>query len=111
MMRYKAITSFTDMQDNGYAYNAGDTFPRIGLSVNEERIRELSTENNRRGKPVIVEVVAGVQKSTSEGVSDDTRVYIPSKEEKAHTEENTAQNKDAESGDVVVPAKRRRRGK
>ena len=50
---YKAISYFKDMKDNMHSYNPGDTFPRDGLSVSDERIAELSTANNRRGKPVI----------------------------------------------------------
>jgi len=50
---YKAISYFKDMKDNMHSYNPGDTFPRDGLSVDEDRIKELSTANNRRGKPVI----------------------------------------------------------
>lgn len=50
---YKAISYFKDMKDNMHSYFPGDTFPRDGLSVSDERIEELSTANNRRGKPVI----------------------------------------------------------
>ena len=50
---YKAISYFKDMKDDMHPYSPGDTFPRAGLSVSEERINELSTGNNRRGKPVI----------------------------------------------------------
>lgn len=50
---YKAISYFKDMKDNMHPYSPGDTFPRAGLSVSEERLNELSTANNRRGKPVI----------------------------------------------------------
>ena len=45
-MSYKVLRPFSDLQDNGYVYNAGDTFPRKGLNVSEERIRQLSTSNN-----------------------------------------------------------------
>lgn len=53
---YKAITFFTDVQDNGYAYHTGDIFPRDGLAVTDERIKELSTKKNRRGKALIAKV-------------------------------------------------------
>ena len=50
---YRAISYFKDMKDNMHAYNPGDIFPREGLSVDSKRIEELSSGNNRRGKPVI----------------------------------------------------------
>lgn len=53
---YKVIEYFTDLQDNDYAYNVGDTFPRKGLTVNKERLTELSTKNNRQNKPLIKRV-------------------------------------------------------
>ena len=59
---YKALVYFTDLQDNRYAYNAGDVFPRIGLEVSEERLAELSGSNNKRGIPVIEFVEAPKKK-------------------------------------------------
>lgn len=53
---YKVIEYFTDLQDNGYAYNSGDTFPREGLEVSEERIAELAGSKNKRRKPLIEEI-------------------------------------------------------
>lgn len=53
---YKALIHFTDKQDNGYAYHSGDIFPREGMVVSEERLKELSTSANKKGKPVIEEV-------------------------------------------------------
>jgi ribosomal protein L11 len=53
---FKVLTYFTDKQDNNHAYNTGDIYPRVGLKVSEERLKELSTDANRRRKPVIVEV-------------------------------------------------------
>lgn len=50
---YKAISYFKDMKDNMHPYNPGDTFPRDGLKVDDKRLEELSTDKNRRGKPVI----------------------------------------------------------
>lgn len=55
-MTYKVIKYFTDLQDNEYAYNVGDPFPREGLTVSKERLTELSTDNNRQNKPLIERV-------------------------------------------------------
>lgn len=63
---YKAIERFTDMQDNNYAYNTGDTFPREGLEVSEERIAELSGSDNLRGRPVIEIIPDEVTEETVE---------------------------------------------
>ena len=41
MAQYKVIKNFTDLQDKNHKYVAGDTYPRNGLTVSEERINEL----------------------------------------------------------------------
>ena len=53
---YKVIKHFTDMQDNNFAYNLGDEYPRKGLSVLPSRIKELASDKNRQGCPLIEEV-------------------------------------------------------
>lgn len=50
---YEVIHYFTDLQDNEYPYNVGDAFPRDGLEASEERIKELSGNNNKQHKPLI----------------------------------------------------------
>lgn len=44
------------MQDNNFAYNIGDEYPRKGMSVLPSRIRELATDKNRQGVPLIEEI-------------------------------------------------------
>ena len=60
---YKVIKSFTDLQDNNYAYYVGDTFPHNGVEVDVERIAELASDKNRLGVPLIEEI-AEKQKRT-----------------------------------------------
>ncbi len=50
---YKVIKSFTDLQDNNYAYYVGDTFPHNGVEVGAERVAELSSDKNLQGVPLI----------------------------------------------------------
>lgn len=50
---YKVIAYFTDLQDNGHPYHIGDAFPRKGVNVSKERLDELSSERNKRKKPLI----------------------------------------------------------
>lgn len=50
---YEVIHYFTDLQNNEYPYNVGDIFPRDGLIVSEERLKELSGSNNKQHKPLI----------------------------------------------------------
>lgn len=52
-MHYTVLTYFEDLQDGSFPYRAGDKYPRSGFSVSEERIRELSGPDNRRGIPLI----------------------------------------------------------
>ena len=53
---YKVIKSFTDLQDNNYAYYVGDTFPHNGVEVDAGRIAELASDKNRLGVPLIEEI-------------------------------------------------------
>ena len=53
---YKVIKHFTDLQDNNFAYNVGDEYPRKGMSVLPSRIRELASDKNRQGCPLIEEI-------------------------------------------------------
>ena len=44
------------MQDNNFAYNVGDEYPRKGMSVLPSRINELASDKNRQGCPLIEEI-------------------------------------------------------
>ena len=60
---YKVIKHFHDLQDatktkSGVVYReykVGDEYPRKGLKVSEERLKELSGKDNKRGTPLIEE--------------------------------------------------------
>lgn len=45
-----------DLEDNGYIYKKGDPYPREGYTPSEERIKQLTTRNNRIGEVLIREV-------------------------------------------------------
>lgn len=53
---YKVIEFFHDLQDGCHAYNPGDTFPREGMNVSDDRLAELAGTNNRRGVQLIEKV-------------------------------------------------------
>ena len=53
---YKVIKHFTDLQDNNFAYDVGDEYPRKDLSVLPSRIKELASDKNRQGVPLIEEI-------------------------------------------------------
>jgi hypothetical protein len=55
-MAYRVIKHFVDLQDNNYKYDVGDTYPRKGLSVLPSRIKELASDKNRQGVPLIEEI-------------------------------------------------------
>ena len=65
-MPYKVIKFFTDLKDNEHPYNVGDTFPRKGVEVSEERVAELSGKFNKQGCPLIKEVKARKKKPVEE---------------------------------------------
>ena len=53
---YKVIKHFTDMKDNNHRYNVGDVYPREGLKVLASRYKELASDKNRQGTPLIKEI-------------------------------------------------------
>lgn len=53
---YRVIKYFTDLQDNNHEYNVGDIFPHNKKKVSVGRIKELSTDKNRQGVPLIEKV-------------------------------------------------------
>lgn len=70
IMTYRVINPFTDMQDGNHAYNVGDTFPRLGVTVTASRIKELSTGANRRGIALIEEVRGAEETAVTEETDD-----------------------------------------
>ena len=54
------------MQDNNFAYQVGDEYPRKGLSVLPSRIKELAGKKNRQGCPLIEEIPEKVEEPKKE---------------------------------------------
>lgn len=74
---FKVIKYFTDLKDNGHAYNVGDTYPREGLEPSEERCTELAGSNNKLGCPLIA--VAEETKSLDKMKKDELQAYAAEK--------------------------------
>jgi hypothetical protein len=72
---YKVIVDFIDLKDGNRKYQVGDIFPYEGTEVSEDRIIELSTSRNRRGKAMIVEVADKV--SVEEVIEEEQQVEEP----------------------------------
>ena len=60
---YKVIERFMDLQDDNHIYEVGDAYPREGADPTLERIRELASNSNKIGKPLI-EAIADKPKRT-----------------------------------------------
>ena len=58
---YKVIKKFHDLQDGKktkggvvyHEYRVGDAFPRKGMNVSDDRIKELAGKDNKQGTPLI----------------------------------------------------------
>ena len=61
---YKVIKHFTDLQDKCHAYNVGDMFPRKGRKASADRLKELSSKDNKRGVSLIEKIDDAKPKST-----------------------------------------------
>ena len=60
------------MQDNNFAYQVGDEYPRKGMSVLPSRIKELATDKNRQGVPLIEEVPEKVEETKKKKSAEKT---------------------------------------
>ena len=49
----KSLITWVDVTD-GHEYHEGDPFPHDGRKVSEKRIKELSSQDNQIGRPVII---------------------------------------------------------
>ena len=67
---YKVIKLFADLKDANHVYNPGDVYPRAGAEANEERIKELSGSENKRGEPLI-ELIAENSGDTEKPAEDE----------------------------------------
>lgn len=80
-MQYEVIRFFTDAQDNEHPYNVGDIYPRNGLSVTKERIRDLLNGNNfqrvRLIQPILHEKTNAKSESNSEQIGREDIMKMP----------------------------------
>ena len=67
---FRVIEFFTDLQDDNHAYNVGDVFPREGVAVTADRIKELSGTQNKRGIALIEEVRGAEETPVTEETDD-----------------------------------------
>lgn len=95
---YEVIKYFTDLQDNGHAYNVGDVFPRKGVEVKEARLKELASPNNKRGIPLIKEVV-----------KNEKKVEKPQDEPKAEPQEEPTEEPKDEPKKKAAPKRTRKK--
>ena len=87
---FTVIKSFTDLQDGNYLYLEGDTYPREGLEVSDERLAELSTTANRRGEPLIAKVEEPKEEEPSEPLTEEVE---ESEEEKPKSKPKKSKSK------------------
>lgn len=60
---YKVIKAFYDLKDNNRVYSVGDIFPYNGVDVDDDRLSELASSNNKLGVPLIEEIVEKPKKT------------------------------------------------
>lgn len=75
------INSFSDVMDGGHVYRVRGEYPRPGYEPSAQRIRELMSNSNRMGVPLIAEAEIAKPKKTRKGgkaTNDDGSVRVPS---------------------------------
>lgn len=70
---FKVVKRFYDLKDNNHAYSVGDVFPRPKAKVSEKRIAELSSNKNKMGVPLIVEIPEKPSKKATKKVVEETK--------------------------------------
>lgn len=80
-MAYIVVKHFTDLQDRGYKYAEGDTYPREGYEPSAERIEMLSTAMNRK-RTVLIEAVPEVIPETESAETVEESAVEETAEEK-----------------------------
>lgn len=60
---YKVIKAFFDLKDNNHVYSVGDIFPHNGVDVDDDRLSELASNNNKLGVPLIEEIAEKPKKT------------------------------------------------
>lgn len=60
MEKYQVIRRFKDLEDNDYIYDPNikerSVYPREGLEPTKKRIKEISSNKNKIGEPLIQKV-------------------------------------------------------
>lgn len=60
MAKYEVLHDFKDLHDKNKIYRAGDVYPNpANKKIKKERIKELSSKENRQNKPLIKEIKEG----------------------------------------------------
>lgn len=55
---YIVLKNFTDLEDNGHKYTMGEEYPRKGYEPTKERVKALTSGNNKAGIKLLKEVKA-----------------------------------------------------
>lgn len=58
---YKVVSRFADLQDKNFIYEVGDVYPRDGVDVSDERIKELASTANKTGKALIEKIAKSIK--------------------------------------------------
>ena len=101
---YKVIKFFTDLKDHDHVYRVGDIFPRKGLTVSEERFKELSTDQNKRGIPLI----EAVAENKPEAEPQEEPKPMPEIEPKAEIEPEKEEAEEIITDEVEKPKRGRK---
>ena len=88
--KYEVIHRFKDLQDGNHIYKVGDIYPREGLETTKKRIKELLTEKNKIGEPLIRQIEEEVEdtEKTEEVEQIEESEEEPTEEEVEDTEKN-----------------------
>lgn len=83
---YEVVYGFNDAQDNGYKYNVGDLFPRVGAAVSGARLAQLTSTNNPYNRVLVA--LANTKKVEKQVKEEPVEEVKPVEEEKkAFTED------------------------
>ena len=91
--KYIVIHDFKDLEDDNYIYlkdvEGKNIYPREGLKPKAKRIKELSTDKNKIGEPLIQKIEKEDKEEIEDNKEDDKEIIEENKEDNEIVEENT----------------------
>lgn len=90
---YIVLKNFTDLEDNNHKYTMGEEYPRKGYEPTEERVKALTSGNNKAGIKLLKEVKAPKKAEPKEAEPKEEKPVEAKPKKKASTKKKSGGKK------------------